>query len=80
MHESSNLLAHKTYLSTPFTFTETYLSTTFTLTWPATVKWPGGTAPTLSTANNAIDVVTLVWDNTAGGDGIYYGQVGNNFS
>ena len=31
----------------------------FTVTWPASVIWPGGTAPTISVANNAIDEVTL---------------------
>ena len=30
-----------------------------TATWPAAVKWPGGTAPTLSTAAGAIDVLTF---------------------
>ena len=30
-----------------------------TVTWPAGVKWPGGTAPTLSTAANARDLVVL---------------------
>ena len=35
-----------------------------TVTWPATVKWPGGTAPTLSTAANARDKVALDWDGT----------------
>lgn len=38
-------------------------------TWPATVKWAGGTAPTLSTAANAIDILTFVWDGTS-----YYGN------
>lgn len=33
-----------------------------TATWPAGVQWPGGTAPTLSTAANSIDVVTLVYN------------------
>jgi hypothetical protein len=33
-------------------------------TWPATVKWPGGTAPTLSTAASAIDIISLYWDGT----------------
>jgi hypothetical protein len=28
--------------------------------WPAAVRWPGGTAPTLSTAPHAIDLVRLV--------------------
>lgn len=31
----------------------------FTVTWPASVKWPSGTAPTITVTNNAIDVVTL---------------------
>jgi hypothetical protein len=30
-----------------------------TVTWPASVKWSGGTAPTLSTAINKIDMVQL---------------------
>jgi len=29
------------------------------VTWPGSVKWAGGTAPTLSTAPNSIDVLTL---------------------
>lgn len=32
--------------------------------WPATVKWPGGTAPTISTGASAIDTVSLLWDGT----------------
>jgi hypothetical protein len=39
-----------------------------TATWPASVKWPGGTAPTLSTAANAIDIITFYYDGTN-----YYG-------
>ena len=35
-----------------------------TVTWPATVKWPGGTAPTLTTTANAIDIVTFYYDGT----------------
>lgn len=30
-----------------------------TVTWPASVTWAGGTAPTISSAANALDVVTL---------------------
>jgi hypothetical protein len=30
-----------------------------TITWPASVKWPGGTAPTLSTAVGARDLIVL---------------------
>jgi|TARA_Y100000296_G_C5168178_1_gene255843 hypothetical protein len=46
-----------------------------TATWPATVKWPGGTAPTLSTGNGEIDIVSFYYDGTN-----YYGQAGLNFS
>ena len=35
-----------------------------TATWPATVKWPGGTAPTLTTAANAIDIIGFYFDGT----------------
>ena len=35
-----------------------------TITWPATVKWPNGTGPTLSTAAGAVDIVTLYYDGT----------------
>lgn len=37
-------------------------------TWP-TVEWAGGAAPTLSTAANAIDIVTLLYVGTT-----YYGD------
>lgn len=33
--------------------------------WPATVKWAlGGTAPTISTTNGAVDIVTMFYDGT----------------
>jgi len=32
----------------------------YTVTWPASVVWPGGTAPTISTGNDALDAVSLV--------------------
>jgi hypothetical protein len=32
----------------------------YTITWPAAVKWPGASAPTLTTTNGKIDVITLV--------------------
>jgi hypothetical protein len=36
-----------------------------TVTWPATVKWPGGSAPTLTTtATTGIDIVSCYWDGT----------------
>ena len=33
-------------------------------TWPGTVKWPGGVAPTLSTGNNAVDIIAFYYDGT----------------
>jgi hypothetical protein len=44
-----------------------------TITWPGTVKWPGGTAPTLSTGANAIDVIGFIYEGS-----YYLGQYGNN--
>lgn len=35
-----------------------------TITWPATFKWPGGTAPTLSAASKT-DIVTAYWNGTS---------------
>ena len=35
-----------------------------TVTWPATVKWPGGSAPTLTTTGSGIDIVSFYWDGT----------------
>jgi len=34
-------------------------------TWPATVKWPGGTAPTLTTTALAVDIVAFYFDGTS---------------
>ncbi len=34
------------------------------ITWPSTVKWPGGTPPTISVANDAMDLIELLWDGT----------------
>jgi hypothetical protein len=36
-----------------------------TATWPAAVKWPGNTAPTLTTTANRIDIVTFYYDGTS---------------
>lgn len=44
-----------------------------TYTWPAAVKWSGGTAPTGSGANK-IDLVTFYWDGTS-----YYGTSSLNY-
>jgi hypothetical protein len=34
-------------------------ATARTITWPASVKWPGGTAPTLTATANAVDILTF---------------------
>ena len=31
-----------------------------TINWPTSIKWPGGTAPTLTTQANKIDVITIM--------------------
>lgn len=46
-----------------------------TVTWPATVKWPAGTAPTLTAAAGSIDIITLYYDETS-----YHGGSSLNFS
>lgn len=32
--------------------------------WPAAVKWAGGTAPTITATNGAVDVITMEYDGT----------------
>jgi len=49
-----------------------------TVTWPTGgtgVKWPSGTAPTLSTGDGDIDIIALYYDGTA-----YYGLASLDFS
>lgn len=46
--------------------------------WPGSVKWAGGTAPTLSTTANAVDIV--VFESIDGGTTWYGSLVGTNFS
>lgn len=36
----------------------------YTITWPASVKWSGGTAPTLTTTVGKTDIITLFHDGT----------------
>ncbi len=45
-----------------------------TVTWPVSVKWPGGTAPTLSTSAGYMDVVSCVYENS-----VYLCQIGLDF-
>jgi hypothetical protein len=46
----------------------------------ATVNWPGGTPPTLSTAAAAVDIVTLICTEDLTGQGTYYANATLNFS
>lgn len=46
----------------------------YTVTWPATVKWSGGTAPTLTTTVGKTDIVTLFHDGTN-----FYGTYSLNY-
>jgi hypothetical protein len=46
-----------------------------TVSWPASAKWPGGTAPTLSTGDAAEDIISFYYNGTD-----YYGVATLNFS
>lgn len=46
-----------------------------TATWPGTVMWPDGTAPTLSTGAAAVDIICFFYDGTN-----YFGQTSLDFS
>ena len=48
-----------------------------TVTWPAAVKWAGGTAPTLTSTNTKVDLFTLTTHD--GGTTWYASIVGQNF-
>jgi len=47
----------------------------FTATWPASVKWAGGTGPTITTTANRADIITFYYDGTN-----YYGSFLQNFT
>ena len=49
-------------------------STPRTVTWPATVKWSNGVAPTISTGSGDIDLISFYWDGTN-----YFGMANYNF-
>jgi len=46
-----------------------------TVTWPASAQWPGGTAPTISTGGDAVDIISFYFDGTN-----YHGNFSQNFS
>lgn len=45
------------------------------VTFSTSILWPRGVAPTISTAANAVDLVTLMWDGTN-----YYGSIGQGYA
>lgn len=45
-----------------------------TVTWFSTIKWPAGTAPTLSTAINKVDVFGFICTGSGTYDGFIVGQ------
>ena len=49
----------------------------FTATWPATVRWSGGSAPVLTTAAGKLDLFTFIWNSTLG---LYFGASSPNYS
>ena len=51
-----------------------------TVTWPSTVKWKAGTAPTLSTAAGKVDIVTLVWVAGIGASGNYIAAANTDYT
>jgi hypothetical protein len=60
-----------------FTLILTADGTARAITWGAAVKWPGGTAPTLTSTLNKIDVFTFVTTNA--GTSWYGFNSGQNF-
>ncbi len=47
----------------------------YTVTWPASVKWAGASAPTLGTTNGRSDFITFIYDGTN-----YWGVASTNFN
>jgi hypothetical protein len=79
------------YANTTFTFSNPRDGAKYTLilhqddvgsrivTWPsgATIKWRGGSEPTLTTAASGIDIVSMIYSNA---DSAYYADASLNFS
>jgi hypothetical protein len=61
--------------SRAFAFTLELTQTSGTVTWPAAVRWPGGTAPSLTT--NRIQLFTFVTDN---GGTVWLGASQTNYT
>lgn len=56
-----------------FTIIFTADGTARTITWPGSVKWPGGTAPTMTSTNNKKDIISFISDDAGT---TWYGFVG----
>lgn len=56
-----------------FTLILTADGTARTITWPAAIKWPSGTAPTLTSTNGKVDVFAFV---TKDAGTTWYGFIG----
>ena len=44
------------------------------VSWPGTVKWPGGVTPTITTTSGAFDVISMFYDGTS-----YYASSGKDY-
>jgi hypothetical protein len=71
LHQKSTLTGNCTFTFTPPTGVGTIqlkliqdATGSRTVTWPATMIWPAGGAPTLSTVAGDIDIVSIYWDGT----------------
>lgn len=47
----------------------------FTATWPATVHWSGGTAPTITTTASKVDLISFYFDGST-----YFGTFSQNYA
>lgn len=50
--------------------------TSRTISWPSSVDWPGGTAPTLTQTTSAVDI--FVFTTVDGGTRVHGGQFSRN--
>jgi len=82
---SGNIVNITLTASTTLTFTSSVIGTyilkltqggagSYTITWPASVKWSGATAPTLTTTVGKSDIITLFYDGTN-----YFGTFSLNY-
>jgi hypothetical protein len=74
----ANLPASGQFASWEWQITQDAGASGYTLTFPAAVKWPGGTAPTLTATASAIDVLAF-WTSD-GGTTIFGAITGQDYS